>query len=54
MLRVSVDLQGGKGPIAPTAGPSSAECLEMDFPLTIGTVPQRPSHTQLYSVAYGQ
>jgi len=30
------------------------ESLEMIFPLTIATVPYRPTHSQVYSVGYGK
>jgi len=33
---------------------SSESCIEMDFPLTIATVPFREIHSQFYSVVYGK
>ncbi|KAL7072548.1 hypothetical protein ACQ4LE_008201 [Meloidogyne hapla] len=36
----------------PSSVSSSEPCLEMDFPLTIATVPFRDIHSQLYSVVY--
>ncbi|KAL3098417.1 hypothetical protein niasHS_003770 [Heterodera schachtii] len=43
-----------KAPPSPAASLADAgsAALEMDFPLTIATVPFRPGHSQLYSVGY--
>uniref|UniRef100_A0A914MUC6 Arrestin C-terminal-like domain-containing protein n=1 Tax=Meloidogyne incognita TaxID=6306 RepID=A0A914MUC6_MELIC len=36
----------------PSISSSESSCLEMDFPLTIATVPFREIHSQFYSVVY--
>uniref|UniRef100_A0A183C351 Arrestin_N domain-containing protein n=1 Tax=Globodera pallida TaxID=36090 RepID=A0A183C351_GLOPA len=62
VLRLHVEEGGRKVSVLnmATAPPSSAAtpsgagnaALEMDFPLTVATVPFRPGHSQLYSVGY--